>query len=424
INTLQLGFANKDEPLLLLTLPLLPATRFRTLYGLVLVERLGNILLLLALNVGITLAIKLGWVTLSWVLLLLAGAAVVVCGTICFTLLLVRFALPHLQVLIKLSLGLVVGLGALIGWLYLSQFNLTISAQTALLEKPLIPVTPELMAIGLLAIGGLLFGPLAGRLGLLYVAALHTLQSLNGSSLTFNLPGSRIISLIIGQPRGLTAALTYKAWYSQSRNPMFAVRLLLIVVALGFFPVLRDALTPNPIARHLFVIGYILVILQNSGELLMNAFSGEGDRLTLYLTAPFSLSQLLRSKLYALGLPVLVEGLALSLLLGQWAGFSWLDQGLVTITIALIACGNNALLIWGSIWGEDLSLPVEGAIQTFMLEEGPLGRHWLKVFGLSLMLQVGGLGLVWILPSFLGLIALVLLIGLVLRVSWNLSLLR
>jgi hypothetical protein len=70
LSTITLGFGN-DQSLLLVTLPIPPAARFRALYGLMFFEGIGNWLLLESIVVGVPLVVSLGWQALTWLVLLL-----------------------------------------------------------------------------------------------------------------------------------------------------------------------------------------------------------------------------------------------------------------------------------------------------------------------------------------------------------------
>src|SRR5205823_1505449 len=95
LSTLQLGFSNpgigSNSSLLLMTLPIPLATRFRALYGLMFFDGIGNWLLLEMSIIGIALTIVLGWQALIWLVLLLAGVCVVIWFSIVITLLVIRY---------------------------------------------------------------------------------------------------------------------------------------------------------------------------------------------------------------------------------------------------------------------------------------------------------------------------------------------
>lgn len=148
------------------------------------------------------------------------------------------------------------------------------------------------------------------------------------------------------------------------------------------------------------VTGYVLAI---------NAFSGEGNRLTLYLTAPFSLSQLLRGRLTLFLLPTLLEGLLIGCFLAWRLELPINQTGFVISAIMLMITGILTFLVWGSTWDEDLNIAVEGIMETLMQEEAPVTpkRMWLLNMGVGLL--AGMFLLVWKLPPLWTIVSLVLL---------------
>jgi uncharacterized membrane protein YccF (DUF307 family) len=60
LSTITLGFVG-DQPRLLMTLPVSPSARFRTLYGLLFFEGIGYWLMLAIVVMGVPMFIVLGW---------------------------------------------------------------------------------------------------------------------------------------------------------------------------------------------------------------------------------------------------------------------------------------------------------------------------------------------------------------------------
>src|SRR5262249_46933739 len=92
------GVADKlvgDEALLLLTLPIAPAARFRALYGSFFIANLWLLTLLQGAVTGYTLLSTLGWQAFIWLAVLQLGIIVTVGAMLVLTLLVTRYLLPH-----------------------------------------------------------------------------------------------------------------------------------------------------------------------------------------------------------------------------------------------------------------------------------------------------------------------------------------
>jgi hypothetical protein len=413
LSTVTLGFGN-DQSLLLMTLPIPPAARFRALYGLMFFEGIGNWLLLESIVVGVPLAVISGWQALAWLALLLAGVAVVAWVGIVATLLVMRYVLPDLRR--ALFIVLVFGIGIAVVYQVVHLAGLTLHA-------PSLPVpAPTLTSLLFVILLVLLIGPLVGSAGKLYLAAFHSMEGRASSHTVVNLPGMRALSKLLGRYRGLMGALLLKGVLNQSRNVFTWGRLVIVLVCVAIFPLVRTFLAPYRIS------GVVLVVVYSSGvailaivEYAAYAISSEGARLNLYLAAPPGIAAYLRARLVVFLIPMLSIGLALSLVFAWWTGLTAFETVLATLTIALVLIGYTTFIVWGSAWDEDLSLTAEGMMQVLMQEELPVTPRRLQLLGMSLLLIAAMFLLVWKLPGLPSMSALALVDGTVLAAGWRLS---
>lgn len=413
LSTITLGFGN-DQSLLLMTLPIPPAARFRALYGLMFFEGIGNWLLLESIVVGVPLAVSLGWQALTWLVLLLLGVTVVTWITMVATLLVIHYVLPHLQK--TLLIVLVSGAGIVIVWLVIHIIRLTLPMLFPPVAAPG-PVSLVFMVLLVLSVG-----PLAGGVGRLYLEAFHSMEGRSGSHAVVNLPGMRALSRLFGRYRNLTGALLFKGVLNQSRNVFTWARLVIVLVCIAIFPLVRTFLASYRFSDMLLVIVYssgvaIMVIIEYAAY----AISSEGSRLNLYLVAPLDMAAYLRARLVVFLIPVLFVGLALSMVFSLWAGLTAVETGIAMLTVALILTGYTTFIVWGSAWDEDLNLTAEGMMQVLSQEELPVTPRRMQLLGLGLSLIAAMFLLVWKLPGMLSMPAMVLLDGIVLAVGWRFS---
>jgi hypothetical protein len=413
LSTITLGFGN-DQSLLLMTLPIPPAARFRALYGLMFFEGIGNWLLLESIVVGVPLVVSLGWQALTWLVLLLLGVTVVTWITMVATLLVMRFILPHLRK--ALLIVLASGAGIVIVWLVIHIIRLT----SPMLFLPIAAPGPVSLVFMVLLV--LSVGPLAGGVGGLYLEAFHSMEGRSGSHAVVNLPGMRALSKLFGRYRNLTGALLFKGVLNQSRNVFTWARLVIVLVCIAIFPLVRTFLASYRFSDMLLVIVYssgvaIMVIIEYAAY----AISSEGSRLNLYLAAPLDMAAYLRARLVVFLIPVLFVGLTLSMVFSLWAGLTAVETGIAMLTVALILTGYTTFIVWGSAWDEDLNLTAEGMMQVLSQEELPVTPRRMQLLGLSLSLIAAMFLLVWKLPGMLSMPAIVLVDGIVLAVGWRFS---
>jgi hypothetical protein len=407
LSTLRDGLSG-DEALLLLTLPILPATRFRALCARILVEQLGIWLLLLAGVLGATL----GWEGLIWLILGLAGMAAAAMCSIIGTLLIVRYAVPHSNMLRRSATigGIGLGLGlfaALAGWIAV---------------PPSILPAPGLASALCVLLLIIVTGPLAGQCGRLYVAAFHALQGYAGQRRTITPPGVAALCRSLARYRNIAGAMAVKEVLNQSRNPFNWARGIAVALYLLLFPWVSGRVMAYGMPATLVMTGYVAALtLLTLIDAAPSPLGSEGNRLTLYLSAPCDLAGILRAKLAVFLAPLLLEGLVLSLALGLWLRLPIGKLLFAVIVVALMIVGTTALLTWGSAWDEDLNLPVEGPMVALLHEQVPTTPRRIWLINLSILMLAGALLLICKLPALLALPALALLDAAVLAGTWRFS---
>jgi hypothetical protein len=392
-----------NESLLLFTLPIEPATRFRALFGSFLIENLWPWLLLQAMILGYVLLSRLGWRALAWLFVLESGIVIAVFCTLIAALLFIRYLLPRGRIKSRVGAALSAGLTIALIALFATKIALGLSIVASWLQPEIVGLLFTLLLAGAL-------GPGAAPCGRLYAVAFDALESRDRARKSFTLPGARALKRIFERRRDLVGALFARAALNQSRNPLTWLRLALILAALMFFPSVRSALAHYGFPDALLVAGYAagLAIVQII-ETGPGAISGEGNRLALYLTAPFDLLSILRAKLALFLLPVLFEELIIALFLSWRFGLALSQVGFVVAAAALIVIGCTTLLVLGSVWDLDLNLAIEGAVEAILQEEAPVSPRRMALFNLCLLLFVAMFLLLWKLPPVPALVTLIAL---------------
>ena len=296
------GFGN-DQAILLMTIPIAPAARFRALYGLVLFTGVGNWIILANVVTGASLVMKLHWQALAWLLLLDLGVAVTVCMSMIATLLVHRFVLPHLK---RTFIGLVIAVVCL----EVALLLLRISGYTLHVTFP-VQLTPVLTGVFCVLLLLTFMGPLAGILGKLYQQAFYMQEGRSGARAVLMLPGVRLLSAWLSRYRTLTNALLYKGLLNQSRNVFTWGRAAILVICIALFPLLEQVMISygfSPVSQvtvYSSIVAIIAVV-----EYAAYAISSEGARMSHYLLAPFGMATYLCARLVVFLLPVLSIGLA------------------------------------------------------------------------------------------------------------------
>lgn len=318
-----------DKALLLFTLPIPRAARFRMLFSSFFLENIGVWFLLQAVVMGYSLISTLGWQAIGWLVLLQVGIFACVFVVLITTLLLLYSFIMHKYVVVAL---VAVALFVLVFLALLLVANRTPSVQILAYQlHPLLVST--LFVVVLIAV----LGPLAAHCGGLYEATFYAMQGRDHAGNRFTLPGLSLLSNLAQRQRTLVGALWYKALLNQSRNWLFWGRVVVILVVVSLFPLLHTAISPYHIPDATFIVWYATgVALLHALETAVNAISGEASRLALYITSPLTLARFLRAKLLLFGLPSCIEGVAIGLFLCWRLGLSISQAGSIIAVIALI----------------------------------------------------------------------------------------
>ena len=382
---------DSDEALVLFTLPLPSATRFRVLYCTILIGNMWSWILLEAVASGYALFPFLGWQTLEWVALLEVGALFAVLCAIIAILCVIRYVLVSRHW--TLWLAFIVCIVAIEAF-----FSLLASrGQEFLIAINNIHAEWFIGAYSFMLL--LALGPCANVLGSLYVQALLVTQRWDRSRRLFTLPGIRLIVNMLAKRRTLMSALMTKMLLSQSRNPFAWLRIgVLMVISFLFVPLHTLALHAGW-SNMLFVAVYAAVLgIVPVVEQAPSAISGEANRLTLYLVAPFDISSLLRARLIQFLLPSVSIELIASFVC-SWQLHLALGQLIVVICMMLLlVAGILTVMVCGSVLDEDMNLAVEGTLQSIMQEEGPMTPKRMGVFNLGVAVFVGMVLVLWKVP--------------------------
>lgn len=402
-----------DEALVLFSLPLTAATRFRALFGSFFIENLWTWLLLEIGVTGYILLSVLGWHALIWLVLLQLGVAVAVLYTLVAMFLVIRYLISRERRNTRRAIAVVLALILVV---------LLLLKGTLDIHRLMLWLRPEFVIVlfVLFLAGGL--GPLAEPAGKLYGAAFAATQSWDRSRKAATFPGIRVLTRVFAYRRTLTGALFVKMLLSQSRNFVAWGRIGMVLILLILFPQLHTVAAQAGWSDTLFVAGFAAgLALLGVAEQAPSAISGEANRLILYLSAPFALSELLRAKLLLFALPILILGLAVALFLAWHFALTPGQAAFALVAMALMVVGTLTLFVWGSAWDEDLSLVVEGATQTILQEETPITprRMWLLNLGLASFAVM--ILLLWKSPPVLALTALVVLDAAIIAGMWHVS---
>lgn len=416
IAVISQGFSN-DQAVMLMSLPLSPATRLRALYGLVMFTGVGNWIVLANIVIAIALATTVGWQALPWLLLLNLGVAATVSISLIATLLGLRFVVPHLK---RAFAGLAIAAaiaGATFLLLHASKYSLHVAFQAQLMPV----LTGALWALLLL----LVLGPLASSAGVLYQYAFYAMEGRSARRAALMLPGMRLFSTWVSHYRTLVGALLYKGLLNQSRSVFTWGRAAILVICVALFPLFQNVMisygfsSPAQVSVYSSLVAILAVV-----EYAAYAISSEGARMSYYLLAPITMATFLRARLVSFLLPVLSIGLAVCLVLSWWQRLSLYDAAVAALLMALLLTGYTSFIVGGSAFDLVSSQVAEGAMQTLMLEELPVTPRRLQLLGLSILLLAGMVLLILKLSLLLSMLALVLLDGVVFMGSWRFGAVR
>lgn len=402
-----------DESLVLFTLPLTAATRFRALFGSFFIE---NLWVWLFLEVGVTgyvLLSVLAWHALAWLVLLQLGVVVAMLCVLLAMFLVTQYLLPRERKKTRRAVAAVLVL--VLVALLLLKGKIDVRAFMLWLRPEVVIVLFVLFLAGIL-------GPFAEPAGRLYYAAFVTTQSWDRSQKAATFPGIRVLTRVFARRRTLTGALFVKMLLNQSRNFVAWARIGMVLIVLILFPQLHAVAAHAGWSDTLFVAGFAAgLALLGVAEQAPSAISGEANRLTLYLSAPLDFANVLRSKLLLFVLPILIQGLAVALFLAWRFALASGQTGFALVAMALMIVGTLTLFVWGSAWDEDLSLVVEGMTQTMLQEETPITPRRMWLLNLGLVTFAAMVLLLWKFPPVLALTALAILDAAIVLSMWHFS---
>jgi len=391
-----------DRARLLFTLPIGRAGRARILVGQCAFQLASGFGIGL-LPVLAALAHGLGWSSLEWIALALAGA-----GAALWVSLIVQMGFAALPPAWRrwMALGLVLAFAAGIA---------ALGVVAALAQLHLLPLPPAwggaIVAAGVL---GLLAGPLAPWAGGLYEQAFFLQEA--GSARSRPRRILRFLTRGLARWRGPAGALLVREILLRGRHPIewlrfgaFAGSLVLL------FPWLRPVLAANGLPGALGVVTAIVATA------LFYVFDGstsplgaEGSRLLHYLTVPLSLRTLLRTKFIVLYAPLLCGAVAGVAALAARSSLSIREALWAFAATALVLLGAAILFALGSVWDADLNLEIESGLRGFVQETAPTTPVRMLLFVAASGVAAAEIGLLVVLGPRAGLAAVAALDGLLL----------
>lgn len=181
-------------------------------------------------------------------------------------------------------------------------------ASTPLLMSATLTLAPLLALWGLAWLSGKIYAPAWSRLQETRLVKREQARK----------PSKPLLHRLPSSWQGTTWAIVLKDWRTMGRSPLFPLRGLGLLSSWGLFLVVRELVdTQDPWLAIPVVVAYVLLSLQATVmELTANAFAGEGNRLSLILTAPLRSKQLVRAKLAAHLVPALVASAVTAAVIG------------------------------------------------------------------------------------------------------------
>jgi hypothetical protein len=403
LNTAPLSFG-APEAHVLWSLPLVPAARFRVLWGVVVIEGVWSGLVIVAAVVGGALAATLGWRALPWLFVLTAGFGVALwCGIV--VVLAARQAAGRRWLLVLATLavaGMVLVAGATDAGAFAS-----------------IELAPGWSGAVLSVLLGVLLGPLAGAAGRLYEQAfLRTLRR-DQAQRRMDVPGALHLTRWLLRRRSLAGALLGKGILNRGRSKLNLLRFGAPVLYVALVPWISSVAGQHGVAEATLV-GMVAtaLVLGVVSETVPSPLGGEGNRLALLLTTPLSHGTLLWAKWTAWVVPVLGYAMVFAVVLGVWRGISATDLLATLSGMVLVLGGNAALWVWGSAWDADLDATVTGPEQAMLVEELPITPWRIMLIGINGVFAAAAWALMWLLPLRVALPLLALLDLLVYVAMW------
>lgn len=374
---------DSERAQLLAILPIDPSDRFRGLLVVTLLEGMGRWPLVVPLAaIG-----GFGASAWRWWLLVLTGIPAAVALGATLALGAARWLLPPGRALPLLLAG-ATGIPLL----------LVVAARrlAGMLEN----ASPLAVAPVGLGLGWLLVGPLAGPLGRLYQRGFLRSQAQSRTLGAPLLPGRRTMATLLSHRRDPWAALWIKDLLTRGRSWLAWLRLLTIPIWLLALPwVSRLAMARGLEAPRLglliaLLVPYVILIETNPSPI-----GNEGDRVTLWITAPLSLARLLRAKWISSVAPLILVAGALGVALTLWLGAGVRAAASVALDAVILLVAPLSLVVWGSVLELRLRHHVEGAIETLTNEEAPATPLRLMLVNLGALLLILLLALHWRAPE-------------------------
>lgn len=343
-----------DDMLILLTLPLTPSERFRI--AAVRIVRDWRCALVLT---GILIsAVALAPVEPFWALILLASGWIAfvsaVAGTITGVVAWSRLAGG------RRLLGLAVPL-AMMGLLVSVAARRHIQAEADTIVAGI--------ALGLALLATLtITGGRAERIGRLHILAVQALATPSAPRTVRRVPGT---TWLASRP-GPAAAMVAKDVLVQSRDPFMILRIVVTVAALPVFAQVRklDIVSGLPDVQLVACLVAALTIYSLLDS-MPSPIGAEGERLSLWWTAPVTLHDLLIAKLAVYGPPLLLQGAVMVTVIGGWTGMTSPELA-ATLTLAiLMIAGPVTFLTWTSALDLRLDIQLESGMPTTLHEHVP-----------------------------------------------------
>ncbi|GCE45758.1 hypothetical protein EI42_02823 [Thermosporothrix hazakensis] len=389
---------NSTSTQLLLLLPFTPRTLCYTVLGELILEQSWP---LLTLSGGSLLWLASRHMNICWLLLLSAG-----------------MLLAPVCALLGLLLAHSLASGAL--WRRLCSLMALVSGLLFMSIAKLLTPQPEALLLLLCCLLALLLGPLAPLIGKLYASVFYQQQASRRHRQA--VPGMRPLLAWLERKNNPESAFLFKALLNQSRNPFTWIRTGIMVLLVALFPLVYpyvQGYASKSVVATLYALAVTLFHVLEPGTC---ALGGEGNRLTLLLTAPLKPAHLLRARLLVFLLLIVGEGLFIGALLGWWLHLTAQEYASMFTTVCLLLSGCTTLLVCGSAHDADLNQAAETLAERLLQEEGPFTPLRMLLLGSCLGYAFGSGVLLWTLPFWYALPLLSVLTGTLFLLSWRFGL--
>lgn len=369
-----------DEPIVLLTLPLTSMERL----WIAALRTMGDRRLFLVLTSVLASAAALVPVAPFWAASLLGvgwtgciiGGASAICGVATWT----RLASGRRLLTVAVAVALI---GSLVG--------ITTRAQVTGESGTIVAS----FALGLSLTTGLVVVNRAEWLGTVYVRAVQALATPAMSRGVRRVPGIRWLS----SRRGATAAMIAKDVLVQSRDPFLLLRIVVTAAALPLSLWLRqrDVLSGWSDVQFVSCLAAALTIY-SLVDSTPSPIGAEGERLTLWVLAPTTISNLLIAKLAVFLPPLLIQGAVMVTSIGVWIGMPLAELVVLLVMVALLVAGPATFLVLASASDVHLDVALERGMLTTLHEHVPHTPRRLWLLSGTMLLAAAMILLVWLLP--------------------------